>query len=81
MQLQNINKQKWQHQPINHIKKKLKSSDDNSPPQILRNYISSQDRTNFEILDEIERIKQLINLIKKKTLQLCIEALCKLDTL
>ena len=61
--------------------KKSKGTDDNSPPQILRNYIASQERSNLEILDEIKRISLARKYDQKKKLQLTIEALCKLDTL
>lgn len=62
-------------------KRGKKGGDDNSPPQILRNYINSADRTNLEILDEIKRISLARKYDQKKKLQLAIEALCKLDTL
>ena len=61
--------------------KKKGVNDDNSPPQILRNYINSAERTNLEILDEVKRISLARKYDQKKKLQLAIEALCKLDTL
>jgi len=54
---------------------------DSSPAQILRNYIASQERTQSEILDEMRRIALAREFDQKKKLQMCIEALCKLDTL
>merc|ERR1712154_301481 len=54
---------------------------DNSPPQILRNYVHSAQRSFLEILDEIKRISMARKFDQKKKLQLTIEALCKLDTL
>eukprot|EP01083_Nonionella_stella_P003525 10143_1 len=70
-----------QVESVQNKQKKLGRADDNSPPQILRNYIASTERSNFEILDEIKRIRLARKFDQKKTLQLCIEALCKLDTL
>eukprot|EP00486_Rosalina_sp_Unknown_P000353 CAMPEP_0201567062 /NCGR_PEP_ID=MMETSP0190_2-20130828/7334_1 /ASSEMBLY_ACC=CAM_ASM_000263 /TAXON_ID=37353 /ORGANISM="Rosalina sp." /LENGTH=418 /DNA_ID=CAMNT_0047986597 /DNA_START=42 /DNA_END=1298 /DNA_ORIENTATION=+ len=61
--------------------KKGAANDDNSPPQILRNYINSAERSNLEILDEVKRISLARKYDQKKKLQLAIEALCKLDTL
>merc|ERR1712048_356741 len=61
--------------------KKKKDLNDNSPPQILRNYVNSAERSYLEILDEIKRISLARKFDQKKKLQLTIEALCKLDTL
>jgi len=61
--------------------KSKKGLDDSSPAQILRNYIASQERTQSEILDEMRRIALAREFDQKKKLQMCIEALCKLDTL
>jgi len=61
--------------------KSKKGLDDSSPAQILRNYISSQERTQSEILDEMRRIALAREFDQKKKLQMCIDALCKLDTL
>merc|ERR1712228_530699 len=61
--------------------KKKKEHGDNSPPQILRNYVNSAERSYLEILDEIKRISLARKFDQKKKLQLTIEALCKLDTL
>ena len=55
--------------------------DENAPAQILRNYLSSTERTHSEILDEIKRISLAREYDQKKKLQFTIEALCKLDTL
>merc|ERR1712176_1303953 len=60
---------------------KKKDLNDNSPPQILRNYVNSAERSHLEILDEIKRISLARKFDQKKKLQLAIEALCKLDTL
>eukprot|EP01083_Nonionella_stella_P005964 17226_1 len=62
-------------------KKKSKTNDDNSPPQILRNYVDSCERNTLEILDEIKRISLARKFDAKKKLQLTLEALCKLDTM
>jgi len=61
--------------------KKKKDLNDNSPPQILRNYVNSCERSYLEILDEIKRISLARKFDQKKKLQLTIDALCKLDTL
>ena len=61
--------------------KKKKDLSDNSPPQILRNFVNSAERSYLEILDEIKRISLARKFDQKKKLQLAIEALCKLDTL
>merc|ERR1712130_199414 len=58
-----------------------KDNNDNSPPQILRNYVNGGERSYLEILDEIKRISLARKFDQKKKLQLAIEALCKLDTL
>jgi len=58
-----------------------KGLEDNSPAQILRNYLATPDRTPSEILDEIKRISLAREFDQKKKLQFTIEALCKLDTL
>lgn len=62
-------------------KEEKKETSDNSPPQILRNYVNSAERSYLEILDEIKRISLARKFDQKKKLQLAIEALCKLDTL
>eukprot|EP00483_Globobulimina_turgida_P002020 UN02022 len=77
----NKNKKGTDNDSIDKSQKKAKLNDDNSPPQILRNYVATCQRSNFEILDEVKRIKLARKFDQKKTLQLAIEALCKLDTL
>merc|ERR1712204_127449 len=87
----NVNNVKWRHwqqknkkkkQTENEIKhKSKKDKGDQSPPQILRNYVNGGERTYLEILDEIKRISLARKFDEKKKLQLAIEALCKLDTL
>merc|ERR1712241_865739 len=47
----------------------------------MGNYIASQERTQSEILDEMRRIALAREFDQKKKLQMCIDALCKLDTL
>jgi len=61
--------------------KKTKVLEDNSPAQILRNYIAATERSHSEILDEIKRISLAREFDQKKKLQMTIDALCKLDTL
>jgi len=56
-----------------------KGLEDNSPAQILRNYLATE-RSEMEVLDEIKRISLARKFDQKKKLQFTIEALCKLDT-
>eukprot|EP00484_Ammonia_sp_Unknown_P019208 CAMPEP_0197035278 /NCGR_PEP_ID=MMETSP1384-20130603/13122_1 /TAXON_ID=29189 /ORGANISM="Ammonia sp." /LENGTH=423 /DNA_ID=CAMNT_0042465323 /DNA_START=73 /DNA_END=1344 /DNA_ORIENTATION=+ len=71
-----------EEQPETEKKSKTKSNiDENAPAQILRNYINSGDRTQWEILDEIKRLALAHKFDQKEKLQTTINALCKLDTL
>eukprot|EP01083_Nonionella_stella_P297318 1009759_1 len=63
----------------NDEKKEMKCDD--SPKQILRNFIHSAERSDMEILDEIKRISLAQKLDQKKTIQFCVVVLCKLDGL